>query len=184
MCILKIRLVVILVICSLLFCSFSLNRNEKLKTVEFKDLHISLYCSKDWKQATDQMDEYTYDFQNMLVGKDGFLEADYIEVDSTINDIIHTDLNPDLQFFGKKPVVLKLKVGGQDAWLIFPSNDQNAVFKNRALLYVKYPSSIAIPAFPELPYQDPDKKYFYNYLYLFADKSHILQISRTIKFVP
>jgi hypothetical protein len=71
------------------------------------------------------------------------------------------------QRYGTTPKLEYLKIEGQAACLILPSEDQAKAQRDVAFLAIQYPESLA----PQ-PY----------ILLLFADKDHIRQIGQTVKF--
>jgi len=79
----------------------------------------------------------------------------------------HHKLKP----YGSEPKIEKLKIDNQDACLIIPSADQVKAMKNQSALIVHYPQPIQISGET------------YNYFILWADKNHINEIAKTLKFI-
>ncbi len=104
-------------------------------------------------------------------GKDGFFQisavsGEKLSIDKVCENEVHHKLKP----YGSEPKIEKLKVDNQDACLIIPSDDQAKAMKNQSALIVHYPQPIQISGKT------------YNYFILWADKNHINEIAKTLKF--
>lgn len=177
----RIKILIPIILVSIFLCGFITQDSPKTKTFTFSGLHISLKCNSKWKTPSD----YTilgYNYDNMLVGSDGFLEVGGLELSNRIDNYIkETDLGG---LYGKNPIIVRLKIQHQDARLVFPSYDQHLQSNNRAIIYINYPSFINIPSYNQLDNTNLDQSvHTYNYVFLTADKFHILQICKTLKFI-
>lgn len=177
--------ILVLAILIIYLCGFTTSELKTTKTETFKDLHLSIKCNSNWKQPKAPT-PLAYNYTNMLMGSDGYVEPGYVELNSSIDDYIRDTIvnSPSGGLYGKKPLIVSLKIQGQDARLVFPSIDQEPQFNNRAIIYIKYPSFIDIQAYNNLDgaYNSPST-YTYNYAYITADKFHIIQIYKTLKFI-
>jgi hypothetical protein len=126
---------------------------------------INLEYPSDW-QATAG---YNYDHYD---GTTGFFSLSATgDVKTTLDDLVKRDLASPSQEYGSNPSVIDITVDGQEARLITPSADQNALLKGQAELIVAYP----IPAIISLQ--------AYPFLVLLADKDHIKDIITSLSFI-
>ena len=102
---------------------------------------------------------------------DGFIQLSAVGSEApTANEICANELDANARKeprFGTTPKLEYLKIDGQVACLILPSEDQAKAQRGLSLLAIQFPDSLA----PQ-PY----------ILLLFADKDHIHRIGETVKF--
>lgn len=146
----------------ILFSGFQCQQNKNLYTN--KTYHISLKYNKAWKSNPKYFEKYE--------GKDGFFQISASTGENlTIDEVAQSEVTNVLKPYGSNPKITKLNIQGQNARLIKPSKDQSQLFNNQAELIVKYPKKIKVG-------ED-----FYTYFILWADKYHIEDISKTLKFI-
>lgn len=105
-------------------------------------------------------------------GSEGFFLINAINggADVSINKIVEFSSEHILRPYGDNPQITSLKICGQEARLISSSSSQSEPFNQKAELIVKYPKPVLI------------KDNLYHFFVLVADESHIIDISKTIKF--
>jgi len=132
-----------------------------------------------WEQYTDKTYQVTLRYprgwkenphygSTRFEGQSGFFMLLASEGDSP-EQVCRGAAEHKLQPYGSRPEVRPMKVQGQRACMVWPSNDQGAPWD--AQIVVEYPKPMKI---------DGDS---YGFLVLDADKDHILQIVRTLKFI-
>jgi hypothetical protein len=137
---------------------------DNTKYYENKKFNISLRYNTDWSKSPGYSDKYE--------GKDGFFQVSAATgKELSIDEVAKNEATHILEPFGSNPQITKLTIAGEEARLIMPSSDQLKDFNNQAELIVKYPKAITI-----------DNETYY-YFILWADKSHIESISKTLKFI-
>jgi len=105
-------------------------------------------------------------------GKDGFFLISAVSGQKlSIDEVCKNEAYHKLEPYGSEPKIEKLKIDNQDACLIIPSADQVKAMKNQSALIVHYPQPIQISGET------------YNYFILYADKNHINEIAKTLKFI-
>jgi len=177
-------LIKIMIICTLVFnCFYSssavantsalpyivkdeinINRIDNWKVYANSNYKITLEYPSEWKENKA--------FTNRYDGNDGFFQvvaisAENVSIDKVADEDAHHMAKP----YGSNPQINNIKVQGQDGRLILPSADQGKEMSNQAGLIVKYPKPIKIGSRT------------YNYFVLYADKNHIEEIAKTIKFI-
>ncbi len=115
----------------------------------------------------NQIGGYDYDHYE---GDSGFFGVSAAGGDVTLEEVTREAYDHPLLPYGKHPILENLKVDGQSAKLILPSDDQDKSLKNQAELVVKYPTPVTING----------TKYYY--FVLWADKTNIENIIPTIVF--
>jgi LysM repeat protein len=103
-------------------------------------------------------------------GDDGFFQISAIS-GNTLEEVCRNEALHVLKPYGSQPTIISLKIAGQDACLILPYPDQPPEMKDQAALIVIYPKPVTING------QN------YNFFILWADKSHIREISNTLTFI-
>jgi len=102
---------------------------------------------------------------------DGFFQLSAVGSEApTAKEICANELDANTRKepqFGTTPKLEYLKIDGQAACLILPSEDQAKAQRGLSLLAIQFPDSLA-----SQPY----------ILLLFADKDHVRQIGQTVKF--
>jgi len=124
---------------------------------------ITFKYPSDWKVNKEFIEKYD--------GKDGFFQVASISnpvlsIDKIAEEEGHNIAQP----YGSSPTINKLKIQGQEARLILPSEDQSKELKGQSALIIQYPKPIKTGSLT------------YNYFIMWADKVHIEEIGNTIKF--
>lgn len=114
-----------------------------------------------WQKVTDERYE----------GPDGFFQISAISSEDPLHVVCQNEAFQQLLPYGSEPRVISTKIQGQQACFIFPSPDQPAEMNNQAALIVRYPEPVQI---------DGET---YNYFILWADQSHLREISSTLVFL-
>jgi TolB protein len=127
------------------------------------ELHVAFSHPKDWKPSPQYSDR-TY-----FGGPDGEVQLDASEGDSP-EKVCRGAASHKLQPFGSHPQIKPITVGGHKGCIVWGSDDQGAPYY--AELVVPFPRPLEIKG---------DR---YNLLTLHADKRHILDIIKTLKFLP
>lgn len=131
-----------------------------------KVYHVSLQYPSTWIANT------AYSTPPRYEGNNGFFQISAFDGKGwTVDQVAENDANQILKPYGTKPSISNLVVQGQEASLIMPSNDQPKEEKEAAELIIKSPIPIIIGR----------NKYYY--LLICADKNHIKEIAKTIKFI-
>jgi TolB protein len=135
---------------------------SSLKKIFTSDLfNIQFQYPAHWKQVSE--DRYE--------GPDGFFQVAAISSNEPIHTVCQNKAFHQLLPYGTKPLILQTNIQTQEACYIFPSEDQPAEMRGQAALIVRYPDSIQIG------------DTFYNYFILWADQSHLYEISSTLTFL-
>jgi beta-lactamase regulating signal transducer with metallopeptidase domain len=143
--------------------AFAANPSESAAYIS-EDYKISFKYPSYWKLNPNSVERYE--------GEDGFFQVGAINGESlSIDEVTKNDAFHKLNPYGSDPKIVKRLVDGQEARLILPSADQPEKMKNQAGLIVKYPEAVKINGS------------LYHYLILWADKTHIDQISNTLTFL-
>jgi hypothetical protein len=127
------------------------------------ELHVAFRHPKDWKPSPHYSDR-TY-----FGGPNGEVQLDASEGDSP-EPICRGAASHKLQPFGSHPQIEPIKVAGHKGCIVWGSDDQGAPYY--AELVVPFPHPVEI------------KGHHYSLLTLYADKKHILDIIKTLKFLP
>jgi len=156
-CIINPIIISILIIQSLIF-------NPTWSVYSSKIYKISLKHPSHWKSNSK--------YSNRFDGTDGFFQISASSgKDLSIDDIVKFDVTHLSKPYGSNPMIKNLKIQGIEARLILPSSDQIEEMTNQAALIIRYPKPVII------------NDITYSYLVLWADKDHIVEISKTIKFI-
>jgi TolB protein len=145
----------------------------------------SASAEKDWQLYTDHFYRLTLRFPQgwrkptqiyadrpYFEGSDGHFQLNASE-GHTPQQVCQGAATHHLQPFGSHPQIRSMKIQGQKACLVWPSEDQpdkGPHAQGEAELVVQYPQSIK-----------SDGRY--GQLILIADKNHILEIARTLRFL-
>lgn len=133
---------------------------------------INNYTNKDYKVSLKYPPEWRANSSERYEGKDGFFQIGAVNGEGmTIDEVAELDANHKLLPYGSEPKIESIKINGQEARLILPSEDQPDEMKGQAEIIIKYPSPVTIGSG------------IYSYFVLWADKEHIKSIGDTIKFV-
>ena len=127
-----------------------------------KRLQVAFRYPKNWKTSP------VYSDRTYFEGPDGSVQLDASAGDSP-QQACRGSAEHHLQPYGAHPVIRSMKVQGRKACLVWPSTDQGAPWY--AELVVEYPQPVEI---------DGSR---YSLLILNADKNHVLEIIRTIRFL-
>ena len=134
----------------------------------------------DWQQYTDKVLQVTFRYpkewkpspaysdRTYFGGPDGAVQLSAAG-DDTPQHGCQSAATHHLQPFGSHPRIRSLKIQGQKACLVWPSGEQGA--NADAELFVEFPQPVEI---------DGNR---YNQLTLYADKNHILEIVKTLRFL-
>ena len=123
--------------------------------------NVSFYYPMNWVRVTDERYE----------GPDGFFQISAIMSEADIHEVCRSEAFHPLRPYGSNPRIIPAVIQSQAACYIFPSADQPAEMGNQSALIVKYPEPVVIQGSS------------YPYFILWADRGHILQLSRTLKFI-
>ena len=127
-----------------------------------KQLQVTFRHPKEWKPSPLYADR-TY-----FGGPDGSLQLDASEGDSP-DQVCQGAASHHLQPFGSHPRIKPMKVQGHKACLVWPSDDEGAPYY--AELVVEFPRPIEIDG------------HRYGQLTLHADKKHMREIMKTLRFI-
>lgn len=126
---------------------------------------VNLRYPPEWEPVNG----YSYD---RYEGTDGFFGIAAGGTASTsLDEITKTETSHILKPYGSKPYVQQIRIDGQDARLIMPSEDQDASMHGQAALIVDYPEPITIGS------------QTYAYFVFWADRAHIQDIASSITFI-
>jgi TolB protein len=144
--------------------SSSPNNPNRLGTYSNPQYKVSFNYPGSW----NQIGGYDYD---RFEGETGFFGVSGLGgINLTLDEATKNEYSHKLLPYGQHPVIEKLKVDGQPAKLIIPSEDQAESMKGQAELIVEYPVPIVIAGNT------------YQYFVLWADKDNIRNIIPTITF--
>lgn len=133
---------------------------RRWKTYSNDEFNVSFMYPSAWNK-TDK-DKYE--------GEDGFFQLAAIDTRRPINNVSRHEAFNRKRDYGSNPKFIKLEVENQDAYLIYPSFDQDQDMNNISALIVKYPKPIKL------------NQKAYNYLILWCNKGHIRHIGNTLRF--
>jgi TolB protein len=129
-----------------------------------KELKVSLNYPANWKANSNYKDRYE--------GDNGFFQVGAITGgDLTIDEVAKLDAFHKLNPYGTKPQIEAITIQGQRGRLVLPSDDQGEEMDNQSSVIVKYPKPVKVG------------NTVYNYFILWADKDHIVEISKSIIFI-
>ena len=151
---------------------------------------------KDWQLYTDHIHRLTlcippgwrqsevYSDRPYFEGPDGHFQFDASE-GNTPQQAFRGDATHHLQPYGSHPQIRSLKIHGQQACVVWPSEDQPEKFPDaqaQAEVVIQYPRPIKIVTVLESP--SPVKSFggMYGQLILIGDEKHILEIAKTLRF--
>lgn len=141
--------------------------NHRQKTFTSSTFRATLQYPNHWKLIEG------YDTFNTRYGSsDGFFMMSAINSEGiTFEALCAQEASHKLKPYGSNPRIKKLQIQGQQACLILPSQDQDKTMMNQAQLIVKAPREIKISGSR------------YNNFVLVADKYHIRELAKTLKFI-
>ena len=123
---------------------------------------VSFQYPRNWKQVKDQPERFR--------GSDGSFFVSAMSTPS-LQEGCRSLANHRLLPYGSKPKIQSLKIQGESACLILPSADQTREQKGESTLIVRYPKPVRVGSGT------------YSYFMLYADKQHIVEIAKTLKFI-
>jgi hypothetical protein len=125
---------------------------------------VSLEFPADWQPV----DQNTF---NSYSGGNGFFTLEVSNAKNTsVASMAQKDIADVAHVYGSAPTTSSLVVDGQSAVLITPSGDQDSSLRGQAELIVNYPALVTISG------------QVYTYLILQDDKTHIVDIARSLVF--
>lgn len=131
---------------------------------------VSLNYPPHW-QLVDGDAQYGERF----AGDDGFFTVTAMgDIDLTLDQAIQAEAGHKLQPYGPEPIVQEIRIDGQEARLILPSETQKDNLRWQAAALVTYPRPIPITI--------GNTQHFYPIFALYADPAHIRMIADSIKF--
>jgi len=134
------------------------------KTYSNPTFNVTLKYPVDWQHMPEYGERYG--------GADGFFEVSpAFSPELTVDEACELEANHRLKPYGSQPQVERLQVQGQEACLIWPSDDQVKDMRGQAALIVRYPEPVQIAGD------------VYGYFVLWADKNHIREIGKELRFV-
>lgn len=134
------------------------------QTYASQTYHVTLQYPAHWQPVEGYEERYG--------GPDGFFQVSagfsrgLVKMDEACDQLVYHKLKP----YGSFPQVKRLRVEGQEACLILPSDDQPQGMANEAALVVRYPRPVGI------------RGELYSYFILAADVGHIRHIAETVSF--
>jgi TolB protein len=159
---------------------------------------IAACPDKNWQLYTDHVYRLTlcippgwersmtvYKNAPYFEGSDGHFQFDAAERDTPLQTCKGSATHH-LRPYGEYPKIQSLKINGQPACIVWPSEDQRTVLGSHALpeaqLVVKYPRPIKIVTLIDQPAPVKSIEGIYGQLILTGDEKHILEIAKTLKF--
>jgi TolB protein len=141
----------------------------------------SASTQKDWQLYTDHAYRLTIRFPQGWRTNPAYYDRPYFEGSDghfqlhasggdTPQQVCQGDATHHLHPYGSHPEIRSMKIQGQKACLVWPSEDQGDRANPDAELVVQYPQSIKIDG-------------RYGQLILIGDEKHILEIARTLRFL-
>ena len=127
------------------------------------ELHVAFRHPKDWKPSP------LYSDRTYFGGPDGEVQLGASDGESP-EQICRGDASHKLQPFGSHPQIKPINVEGHKGCIVWGSDDQGAPYY--AELVVPFSEPVDISG------------HRYSLLILSADKRHILDIIKTVKFLP
>jgi TolB protein len=124
---------------------------------------VTLQHPAGWRRVEGYEEKYG--------GADGFFQLSAMDGRGwTIEEACKLQAGHHLRPYGSSPQLERRQVQGQEACVIWPSEDQAQDMKGQAALLVRYPQPIQI------------RGDVYRYFILWADKNHIAEIAKTLQF--
>jgi hypothetical protein len=124
--------------------------------------HVSLSYPIEWKPVTGTEDQYE--------GESGFFRLSSLDGGKTLAELANSEAGQKSQPFGSQPEFIQLKIDGNNATLIMPSDDQGKQYKQQAEVIVQYSKKLSVD------------EVIGTTLSLIADKEHIKEIAVSMKF--
>lgn len=125
--------------------------------------HITLKYPAAWQKDPRYDERYG--------GSDGFFAINAVSGEGrTTDDVAASEAHHKLKPYGSNPEVQKMQVDGREGRLIWPAADQPPEMQGQAAVVVESPSPIQVGGVT------------YQYLILTADRQHIEDIARSLRF--
>jgi hypothetical protein len=125
--------------------------------------HITLQYPAAWQKDPRFDDRYG--------GSDGFFAVNAVPGEGrTIDEVAANEARRKLRPYGSTPEVQKIQVDGREGRLIWPAADQPPEMQGQAAVVVESPVPIQVGGVT------------YQYLLLIADRQHIEDIARSLRF--
>ena len=172
------RLVLMCVITSIVGACTSISPNGSTPTLEPKNhigdkvitsktFLVSLSIPGTWEIVSGYEERYQ--------GTDGYvsLGAKATESYASMQSVCEDEVNHVLQPFGADPTVQYMLIDGQEACVIFPSEDQNDTIENAAEIVVRYPFTLTING----------SSFSFAFLQVFVTRGYASAIIPAIQFI-
>lgn len=131
--------------------------NPLFKTYKNLQYKIELKYPYDWYLDDKTSDRYT--------GENGFFQVGLIQSNNDIDTVTNMDAYHITKPYGNKPIITKYTIKDYEARVIMPSDN------NQASIIIKYKKPVIID------------QTIYQYLIIWADKEHIMNIIKTINII-
>jgi TolB protein len=141
--------------------------SDAQRSISSEKFLVSMSFPGSWERVGDYEERYQ--------GSDGFvsLGAKATETFATIQSVCEDEMNHVLQPFGADPGVQYMLIDGQEACVIFPSDDQNPTMENVAEIVVRYPFTLTING----------SSFSFAFLQVFVTRDYASEIIPTIQFI-
>lgn len=127
------------------------------------ELHVTFRHPKNWKPSPHDSDR-TY-----FIGPDGEVQLSAADGDSP-DQVCRAAASHKLQPFGSHPQIKPIEVEGHKSCIVWGSDDQDAPYYAELVVPFSHPIEI--------------DGHRYSFLTLDADKKHVLDIIKTLNFLP
>ncbi|MEK7195238.1 MAG: hypothetical protein AAB655_00925 [Patescibacteria group bacterium] len=162
----------------LFFLFFYPNWNGKVKIQDGNIKNLLNYANSDFRVSLLYPPSWLPDTKKggfngntlSFTGDDGFFGIDAISGSegASIDDVVS---NTVLNLYGSDPTISSTTLGGMEARLIIPSEDQSPERRSEAAVIARYPGPVKIG------------DYIYVFFMLYGDKNHLPDIAQTVQFV-
>lgn len=131
----------------------------------------STYKSQLYRVSFNYPWEWVKVEEDYYEGPRGFFIISAINSILPLTDVCQEEVHHDLKPYGSNPTVKELKIDGQEACIIIPSEDQPKEMDNQAAIIAKYPKPIKI------------KDMEYNYVIVWVEKNYVQMVANSLKFI-
>lgn len=151
--------------CAVLTGSYTyFTKAEEMKFFKSDIYKISLKYESTWVK--------NYNYKERYEGPNGFFQVvASTGINMTVDDIARIDAEHVAKPYGSNPRISKITIDNVEGRLIEPSSDQFSEYQNTAEVVFKSPKSIIING------------EVYDYIIIYADKYHINDIAKSVKFI-
>ena len=104
-------------------------------------------------------------------GIDGFFQVSAISSSGTLEELCSNEAHHKLKPYGTQPAINRTLANGNESCMIIPSEDQPMEMRGQSALIAEYDKPIEIEGTS------------YEYLIIWTDKNHIVDISDTLEFL-